>query len=435
MDEYGYSLARILKMTKKIIEGHFSTSQFTGPGRVTFDEQTGLIEKFEENVTFNKQGEFYEEDKIIFAGMGDVHIHAREDVSGKHTYKEDFISASEAAINGGLVHACDMPNNPVAPIDDESYKKKLELTNKAKISLLIYAGIGPNTKPLSFKAPYKAYMGPSVGDLFFKNNEELEETLKYYEGQVVSFHCEDPEILENSKDMPTHLERRPVEAEVLATKEALKLIKQFNLKGKLCHYSSGEGLKLIKQAKKEGLPVTCEATPQHLYFSDDQVGLDRFYQMNPPIRKQEDHNALLESFLKGEIDYLATDHAPHTQEEKEKGTSGLTGLDTFGAFVTWLMIEKKMAPKLVAQACCENPGTFVNQFLEDISEHAPRFKNYGKGFGFLEKGYMANFTILDLKKPITITKEVLKTKVAHSPFLGTTFPGSVHAVYMGGKRL
>ncbi|MDH5581603.1 MAG: amidohydrolase family protein, partial [Bdellovibrionales bacterium] len=363
-------------MTKKVIEGQFSTSQYIGPGRITFDQNSGLIEKFEKNVTFHKQGDYYEEDKLIFAGMGDVHIHAREDVSGQHTYKEDFVSASEAAINGGLVHACDMPNNPVAPIDDESYLQKLKLTDKAKVSLLIYAGIGPNTKPLSFKVPYKAYMGPSVGDLFFENNQQLEETLKHYEGQWVSFHCEDPEILENSKNKPTHLERRPVEAEVLATKEALKLIKQYNLYGKLCHYSSGEGLKLIQKAKEQGLPVTCEATPQHLYFSDDQVGLDRFYQMNPPIRKEDDHNALLQAFLKGEIDYLATDHAPHTQEEKEKGTSGLTGLDTYGAFVTWLLLEKKMDPKLIALTCCENPGTFVNQFIEDVSVHASRFKKY-----------------------------------------------------------
>ncbi len=422
-------------MSQKIVEGYFTTSDFSGPGRLTFNTDTGLITNFEKNISFTKSGDFYDEDQMIFAGMGDVHIHAREDVSGKHTYKEDFISASAAAINGGLVHACDMPNNPVAPINDETYRAKLNLTEKASIALFIYAGIGPGTKPLSFKVPYKAYMGPSVGDLFFENNEQLREVLQNYKGQWVSFHCEDPEILEESKNEATHLDRRPVRAEVLATKEALELIEEFNLKGKLCHYSSGEGLEMIRAAKMKGLHVTCEATPQHLYFSDDQVGMDRFYQMNPPIRKEEDHNALLQAFMAGEIDFLATDHAPHTHEEKEKGTSGLTGLDTYGAFVTWLLCEKKMDPKKIAKACCENPGDFVNEFLDDLKEFKPIVKSYGKGFGYLQEGYMANLTVLNLKKPMTVTKECLKTKVGHSPFLNVTFPGSVNAVYMGGKKL
>ena len=111
-------------------------------------------------------------------------------------------------------------------------------------------GLGPETKPLSFKVPYKAYMGPSVGELFFKNEGELDDSLDRYQGEYVSFHCEDPEILEECKDKPTHEMRRPVEAETVATSTALRLIEKYKLKGKLCHYSSKDGLPLILEAKK-----------------------------------------------------------------------------------------------------------------------------------------------------------------------------------------
>src|SRR5690606_10273907 len=150
------------------------------------------------------------------------HIHAREDVSGKNNYKETFVTASSAAINGGVVHCCDMPNNPIAPIDDATYRAKMNLALEKAASLFMYAGIGPTTNPLSKRVPYKAYMGPSVGDLFFKDHASLDQALSRYQGLDVSFHCEDPDILEQHKHAATHGLRRPAEAEVLATHQALE---------------------------------------------------------------------------------------------------------------------------------------------------------------------------------------------------------------------
>ena len=141
---------------------------------------------------------------------------------------------------------------------------------------------------------------------------------------------------------------------------------------------------------------------------------------------------MLEAFLKGDIDFLATDHAPHTLEEKNMGTSGLTGLDTYGAFVTWLIREKQMDPKLVSLVCSENPGDFVNKFLPTLKSLDPYFEKFGKGFGKLEKDSFANLTILNLHKPYKVKAEELKTKVGHSPFEGITFPGSIEAVFIGG---
>ena len=422
----------------KFIEGIFVTSQIQEKLQIAINEQTGLIEDFGKlNIPKDKISESFDENHLIFAGMGDVHIHAREDVSKHNCYKEDFHSASLAAINGGVIQMGDMPNNPIPPIDDESYQTKLRLTSTALNTCWIYAGVGPKTRPVSKKVPYKVYMGPSVGELYFRNHQELKDVLPYYQGQFVSFHCEDPEVLENHKTESNHFKRRPVEAEVLATKQALEFIKEFNLSGKLCHFSSKAGLDEIRKFRKAGGRVEVEVTPQHLYFAQEELSEIDYnkFQMNPPIRHCEDRETMLEALINGEIDYLATDHAPHTHEEKIKGISGLTGLDTYGAFVCWLLTEKKVSPHTIAKICSENPGRFFNQFLESWSSFDSRFAEFGKGLGFLEKGFSADLTILNLKDAWTVSASDLKTKVGHSPFMGVRFSGKVHKVMRKGQWL
>ncbi|HEY3965002.1 MAG TPA: amidohydrolase family protein [Planctomycetaceae bacterium] len=367
----------------------------------------------------------YGDDCLIFAGMGDIHIHARDDVSEAETYKEDFSTAARAAINGGVVHVADMPNNRVAPIDDASYRGKQEHLRQRNvpIQVTLYAGIGPRTKPLSFAVPYKVYMGHSVGDLFFTTLEQLDQALVPYRGCDVSFHCEDPVLLEAHKQAATHEQRRPPECEISATRFALQMIEKYDLTGKLCHYSVGEGLPLIREARRRGLRVTCEVTPHHLYFdtadiTDANRGL---MQMNPPLRATPDRLAMLAALRDGTLDYLATDHAPHTLEEKGRGISGQPHLDTYGAFVTWLILNQGFRPEQVAAFCSENPGRFVNPYT------APR------KFGRIEPGYAASLTVLNLSRPITIRREELFTKCGWSPFEGVTFPGSVEAVYVNGR--
>jgi dihydroorotase len=364
---------------------------------------------------------------LIFAGMGDIHIHARDDVSEAETYKEDFTTAARAAVHGGVVHVADMPNNRVAPVDDATYRgKEAHLRNRnVPIQITLYAGIGPETKPLSFPVPYKVYMGHSVGDLFFTTLEQLDRVLEQYRGCDVSFHCEDPVLLESHKLAPLHEQRRPPECEVSATRFALAMIEKYALRGKLCHYSVGEGLPLIRAARAKGLHVTCEVTPHHLYYSTADITPENrgWMQMNPPLRADADRLAMLAALRDGTLDYLATDHAPHTLEEKSKGISGQPHLDTYGAFVTWLILEQRFTPQQVATFCSIKPGEFVNPYT------APR------RFGRIEPGYTASLTVLNLKRPTTIRREDLQTKCGWSPFEGVTFPGSVEAVFLAGRRV
>ncbi|OGI58237.1 amidohydrolase [Candidatus Nomurabacteria bacterium RIFCSPHIGHO2_02_FULL_37_45] len=388
-------------------------------GRIEIDQNSGLIEKVNEPTG---TADVILKDELIFPGFIDLHVHARECVDHSQDYKEDFSTASNAAINGGVVAFIEMPNNSTPPIDDKSYEAKKELTKKSKVEVVLYAGIGENTKPLSENVPYKVYMGPSVGTLFFHSQEELEKVLRAYKGCSISFHCEDPTILEENKNQSTHEERRPKEAEMLAIDFALKMIEKYSLKGKICHCSVKEGIEKIKNAKMRKLNVVAEVSPHHLYF--DQGSLSNAnrdsMQMNPPLRTSIDRNYLIEALRVGTIDFIATDHAPHTKEEKLKGTSGTPQLDTYGPFTTWLIKEHNFTLQDIYRISAYNPAQFLNNFT-----HKP--------YGEIKEGYVGSLTVIDMNKPVKIIKEILKTKCSWSTFEGVTFPGSVIMTIIKGK--
>lgn len=405
------------------VEGRIVNHDREFDGAVEIDTETGLIARIgpkEGRSDIDAGG------CLIFPGFGDLHIHAREDASGTQIYKEDFSSASEAAIHGGVTHVADMPNNPIAPINDKSYSAKEQLTQKSAVHVTLYAGIGPQTDPLTRHVPYKAFMGPSVGDLFFTSQAQLETAIAKYRGRNVSFHCEDPVILEANKNAPTHEQKRPAEAEISATEFALYLIEKYELAGKLCHYSTRDGLRKIIAARARGVRVTCEVTPHHLFFDDSMLTKSNrlLLQMNPPLRSPSDRMAMVAALKRGDIDYVATDHAPHTLEEKSKGVSGVPLLDTYGAFAAWLMVEQGFSAQDIARVCAFNPGTFVREFLPT---------GFGKGYGVIEAGYAGSLTILDLGTPYAVTRESVKTKCAWSPFEGYTLPGSVRYTVIRGK--
>jgi dihydroorotase len=389
--------------------------------RIEVDIKTGLIGSLSEPTGI---ADVVLKEELIFPGFIDLHVHAREDMSHTQDYKEDFISAGMAAINGGVVAYLDMPNNPIAPVDDASYEAKFNLTKKSPITVVLYGGIGPNTKPLQKTVPYKVFMGPSVGELFFTSREDLEKVISQYEHQYVSFHCEEPKILDEHKNAFTHEDKRPPMAEISAVDFALYLIEKYKINGKICHASTAQGIQKIIEARSKGLPVTVEVTPHHLYFDETMIGNSRkLFQVNPPIRQSKENRlALIEMLKNGDIDYLATDHAPHTLEEKKIGISGLTHLDTYGPFTTWLMKEHNFTREDIVRVCAQNGGRFLNNFSR---EH----------FGEIKENSVGSFTVIDMDKPIKISKDNLKTKAGWSPFEGVTFPGSVVMTIIKGKIL
>lgn len=403
------------------IEGIIISDKGQDRGRIEIDQNSGLITKVSQptgvaDVLLN-------DDELIFPGFIDLHVHAREDISHTQEYKEDFKTAGEAAINGGVIAFAEMPNNPIPPVDDEKYSAKYELTKKSPVPILLYAAIGQGTKPLSRKVPYKAFMGKSIGDMYFNSKEELEETLKDYMGQSISFHCEDPKIMDAHIDAPSHEERRPAVAEYMAIDIAIACIEKYNLHGKICHASTIEGIQKIKDAKARGVDITVEVTPHHLYFDETMFDADlrKKLQVNPPIRQtKENRLALIEALRDGTIDYLATDHAPHTLEEKEKGMSGMPHLDTYGPFTSWLMKEHNFTAQDIARVCSYNPGKFINEFQDER-------------YGEVKEGFVGSLTIRSMEGSNPILRSHLKTKCGWSPFEGLEFPGKKIMTIIKGK--
>lgn len=404
------------------IEGKLVLESEVPDGRVEIDEATGLIT----SVGARTGTADIVTDGLVFPGFGDVHVHAREDASGTQTYKEDFLSCSQAAIAGGVAFVADMPNNPVAPADAERYLAKKELAKKSLVDAFIYGAIEPTSHPLPFKVPYKMFLGPSVGNNFFTSAHEIETAIERYRGEDISFHAEDSGMIEAYKNAATHEARRPPEAEAEAMEFAVYLTQKYSLRGKICHLSTADGLRIIKEAKDRKVNITAEVTPHHLFFDDTMLtpANHGWLQMNPPIRKAADREALLQGLRESVIDYLATDHAPHTKEEKLKGTSGVPHLDTYGAFCTWLMMKQGFSPLDIARVASVNPGAFVKPYLAE---------GRGQGFGKIATGYVGSLAVIDPNAPAVIEEAKLKTKCAWSPFTGMEFPGQVRATIIRGK--
>ena len=327
---------------------------------------------------------------LIFPGFIDAHVHLREDPSQQWSYKEDFLTASRAAVHGGVTTVADMPNNPLPAISKESIKEKIELSKKAIINILFYGGVvSENLQQLKefsdLVCGYKIYAAETTGKLILKE-EDMEDAIRVIAetGKSIVFHCEVNDL-----------------------EKILGLGKKYNAKTHIAHVSKKSEIEIIKQYKDK-MQLTCETCPHYLFFTRDNFK----QKVKPEIGNQGDRSALLEALKNGTIDILATDHAPHTIEDKVKGASGFPGLDTYGNFVAWLLNELK--PEQIVRLTSKNPAKLLG------------INNRG-----IEEGAIANLTILDMQKT-TIKKEDLQTKCRWSPFEGYEFPGqAVYTIYHG----
>jgi dihydroorotase len=441
-------------MSNLIVEGKIINHDGESFGQVVINQDTGLIEEVNDKTG---GADITIPNCLIFPGFGDLHIHMREDQSGKWNYKEDFVTASQAAIHGGVAFGLDLTNGFLPLTTEEVYLERKKLAaEKSLVDIVLAANIGPGTKPFSFPVPYKIFMGQSTGPLFFESKQQLEQTIKNYQGQTINFHCEDPEILTAHANAPTHEQRRPAEAEIKGIEFALEIIEKYQLSGKICHVSTHAGLEKIVAAKKRGATVTCETTPHHLYFDTSMLNDEnhKWLQVNPPIRNADDRQAMIEGLKRGDIDFLASDHAPHTKEEKLAGASGMPHLDTYGAFTTWLMSDQGFTPQDIARICSYNPGNYLGKFLNIETENPEGLERFrtstgqrpgaggpsdnpsgfsGRGFGRIAPGYVGSLTIIDPTQKTQVLEANLKTKCGWSPFTGRTFAGLVKYAIIRGR--
>ena len=292
--------------------------------------------------------------RTVFPGFCDVHVHFREP---GFSYKETIRSGTEAAAAGGYTAVCTMPNlNPV-PDSPETLKAEQDIIGRdAVINVYPYAAItlGEKGEMLSDFESLAAEGAVAFSDdgrgVQFESlmREAMIKARKL--GKIIVAHCEDNSLLDGGyihkgeyceahghRGICSESEWGPIERD-------LRLAKETGAKYHVCHISAKESVELIRQAKKEGVDVTCETAPHYILLDDSCLREEGRFKMNPPLRSSEDRKAILEGIIDGTIDMIATDHAPHSAEEKarglEKSAFGIVGLETaFPLLYTYLVRE------------------------------------------------------------------------------------------------
>ena len=277
----------------------------------------------------------------ILPGFCDVHVHFREP---GFSYKETILSGSKAAAHGGYTAVCTMPNlNPV-PDSVEHLNEQIKIIeNDAVINVYPYASItvGQNGFELSdMEGMSKDCIAFSDDGRGVQSRELMREAMLKAKalGKMIVAHCEDNSLLHggyihDGEYAKTHGHRGICsESEWGPIKRDLELVRETGCAYHVCHISCKESVELIRQAKAEGLNVTCETGPHYLILDDSDLQEDGKFKMNPPLRSHEDRLALIEGIKDGTIDMIATDHAPHSAEEKSKGLEksafGIVGIET-----------------------------------------------------------------------------------------------------------
>ena len=278
---------------------------------------------------------------FILPGFCDVHVHFREP---GFSYKETIASGSRAAAHGGYTAVCTMPNlNPV-PDSIEHLGEQLKIIESdAVINVYPYASItmGQNGQKLSdMKGMAERCIAFSDDGRGIQSRELMREAMLKAKslGKMIVAHCEDNSLLNggyiHDGDYAKAHGHRGIcsESEWAPIKRDLELVRETGCAYHVCHISCKESVELIRQAKAEGLNVTCETAPHYLILDDRNLQEDGKFKMNPPLRSQEDKFALIEGIKDGTIDMIATDHAPHSADEKSKGLEksafGIVGIET-----------------------------------------------------------------------------------------------------------
>ena len=368
----------------------------------------------------------------VFPGFSDVHVHLRE--PGFLT-KETIKSGTAAAARGGYTNVCSMPNLNPCPDTLEHLRVQLDAIEKdAVINVIPYGTITMGEKgdvlaAMEETAPYVAAFSDDGKGV--QTDEMMREAMIRAKklGKLIAAHCEDNSLLfggyiHDGEYARLHGHRGICsESEWGQVKRDLELVRETGVSYHVCHISSKETVELIRNAKKEGLDVTCETGPHYLTMTDMDLEEDGRFKMNPPIRSAEDRDALLEGLLDGTIDMIATDHAPHTAEEKgrglEKSLMGVVGIETAFPVVYTDLVKTGKAP--------------LSVIIERMAE-APA-KRFGLEGGKIEVGGKANLCVFDLENEYIINSKEFLSMGKATPFEGKKVFGRAKLTIIGGKKV
>ncbi|WP_085992452.1 dihydroorotase [Oceanobacillus senegalensis] len=352
---------------------------------------------------------------LILPGFIDVHIHLREP-GGEH--KETILTGTKAAARGGFTTVCAMPNTNPVPDSKESVDALFEKINKdAQVRVLPYASITKglkgeeltNIEELAEMGVF-AFTDDGVGIQTANSMLRAMKRAKAKGASIVA-HCEDNSIVyggvvhDGKVSEKFDLPGIPSISESVQIARDVLLSEATGCHYHVCHVSTKESVRVIRDAKKAGIPVTAEVTPHHLLLNEEDISeTSTNFKMNPPLRSKEDQEALLEGLMDGTIDFIATDHAPHAEEEKAKGMLeapfGIVGLETaFSLLYTNLVKTEKVTLEQLVGWLTIKPANVFNL-----------------PYGNLEEDKLADITVVNLDKEVTINKDSFYSKGKNTPF-------------------
>ena len=405
----------------------------------------GIIKRVEQNIAIGKQNDYQDRNlnnvtiidatgKYIMPGFIDLHVHLREP---GYEYKETIKTGMLAAAAGGYTSICPMPNTK--PTTDKAIVLQQVLGKAKEEAMISVYPIGAIT------IDQEGYELADIGEMvkagavaISEDGKSVMDTALYYESMKIAAqynipifaHCEDKSLAgkgvinAGSKAEELQLEGISNAVEDVIVARDILLAKETGVKLHLCHCSTRDSVKMIDIAKKDGLPVTGEVCPHHFILSDQDISLgDANFKMNPPLRAREDVIALKEALRDDIIDVIATDHAPHSEEEKSKPFAqapfGIVGLETaFALTVTELVKTGYLTLRQMVEKMSVNPAKIL-----------------GIDRGCIDIGKVADLVITDLDQEYIIDKNTFYSKGKNTPFHGRKVVGRVEYTFVEGKMV
>jgi dihydroorotase len=398
----------------------------------------GKIEKIDRNISVESNHEVVDaEGLLLLPGCIDDQVHFREPGL---THKANIFTESRAAVAGGITSFMEMPNTVPSAVTIEELEKKYAIAqNTSLANYSFYLGTtNSNIEEIKRINPLeicgvKIFMGSSTGDMLVDDPQALEDVF-HYSPTIITTHCEDdPMIKQNfQKYIEEYGETLPAKFHPLIRNEeacyksssfAVSLAKKYNSRLHILHISTEKELELFtNQIPLKDKRITAEACIHHLWFSDEDYDrLGNFIKWNPAVKKASDRDAIMKAVNENVIDVIATDHAPHTFEEKSQTYSKAPSGGPLVQYALLAMLEKvkegKISIEKVVEKMCHAPAE-----LFQVSKR-----------GFVREGYFADLVLVDPSNTITVSKELILSKCKWSPFEGYTFSNSIDSTFVNGE--
>ena len=392
----------------------------------------GKIEAIGESLAVGADAEVFDaEGCIVTYGLADVHVHLREP---GYSAKETITTGTRASARGGVTTVCSMPNLQPAPDAPETIVIEQQMIDEqAVIEVLPFATISSSRAGREL-ADIEALRPLSVGYSDDGNGIQTEELMRKAMQRIaavdgiIAAHCEDDSLLHagyihdgeyaranGHKGICSESEWGPIKRDVV-------LAEQEGCRYHVCHISTKESVEIIREAKQKCAHISCETAPHYLVLCDENLQEDGRFKMNPPLRAKEDKAALIEGIKDGTIEVIATDHAPHTAEEKSRGLKGsmmgIVGIETSFAICYTHLVRKGVIT--------------IEKLIQLMSENPRRIFRLG---GAMRVGERADIAVFDVTKPYKIDSSEFLSMGKATPFEGEEVYGRCMLTLFGGEKV